>query len=274
MTTPQVTNRLADETIPQFQPELMVKLLATIDNIQHPNLVLIVSLEAKDNVTLMFAEFLKGKTKKNVELNPKCTAAFMNLGFDYWVVKGDFTHWGYEGAEYEYFNEKSLFKNNAYLGITRVGFIDIKQVFPKRKIKMKRPLLRLIKGFIKEGNSKTENPEILPSIVEKIFRAPSNLKYITFIDDDGYPLIVPTMHLLPANANQLIFTPAGFKEDLTRMKSGMFVATFAMNIEELIMYQIKGTYQGMQKYQETELGVINIEEVYCCMPPKAGDRII
>ncbi|NVM27910.1 MAG: pyridoxamine 5'-phosphate oxidase family protein [Candidatus Helarchaeota archaeon] len=274
MSTIQVTDRLADEDIPEFKPELMIKLLATLDENQHPNLVLIISLEAKDNDTLMFAEFLKGKTKKNVERNPKCTAAFMSLGNDYWVVKGDFTHWSYEGPEYEYYNEKSLFKNNAYFGITRVGYIDIKQVIPKRKIKVQRPLIRLIKGYIKEGQDKTVKPKILPLLVEKIFRAPSNLKYIAFIDEDGYPLIVPTMHLLPTPTNQLVFTAAEFQEDLSHLKEGMFVTAFAMNIEELLMYQIKGKYQGTQAYQESKLNIIAIEEIYCLMPPRAGDRIV
>ena len=269
----QVRERLADEDIPEFKPELMVKLLATIDKDQRPNLVLIVSLEAKDNDTLMFAEFIPGKTKKNIELNSKCTAAFMNLGFDYWVIKGEFIQWAYEGEDYEYFNEKSLFKNNAYLSITRVGFINIKEVIPKRKIKFKRSTLRIIKGFIQESANTSDKPVALPPFVEKLYRGPSNLKYIAFIDDKGYPFIVPTMHLLPA-ANKLIFTPAEYKADLEILNQGTFVTVFAMNIEDLLMYQVKGTFQGYQNYQETELGIINIEEVYCCMPPKAGDRII
>jgi hypothetical protein len=273
MTSIPVVDRLVDADIPEFKPDLMVKLLATIDENQHPNLVLIVSLEAKNNNTLTFAEFIHGKTKKNVELNPKCAAAFMNLGFDYWVTQGDFTHWAYEGTDYEYYNEKSLFKNNAYMGITRVGYIDIKQVIPKRKIKVKRPLLRLIKDF-QESEGKGEHPGILPLMVEKIFRAPSNLKYLAYIDSNGYPFIVPAMHLLPAEGNRLIFAPAEFKEDFSTMNPGAFISAFAMNIEELLMYQIKGTYQGIQNYQDAELGIIDIQEVYCCMPPKAGDRII
>ncbi len=273
MTATQITTRLADEDIPEFKPDIMVKLLATIDAQQRPNLVLIVSLEAKDNETLMFAEFIHGKTKKNVELNPKCTAAFMNLGYDYWVVKGDFTHWAYEGTDFEYYNEKPLFKNNAYLGITRVGYISIKQVIPKRKIKMKRPLLRLLKNYMKEQKETETNEDKLPSFVKKIFRAPSNLKYIAFVDKDGYPLIIPTLHLIPTETNQLIFTPSAFKQDFTNLSPGMMVAAFALNIEELLMYQIKGTYRGFQSYQDTDVGCINIEEIYCCMPPKAGDRI-
>jgi hypothetical protein len=273
MSTIQILNHLNDEDIPEFKPDLMVKLLATIGEDNHPNLVLIVSLEAKDNKTLTFAEFIHGKTKKNVELNPKCTAAFMSLGNDFWVVKGNFTHYAYEGDDYDYYNEKSLFKNNAYLGITRVGYIDVQQVIPKRKIKFKRPLLRVIKEFVSEGRAKVEKPGILPLLVEKIFRGPSNLKYITYIDKDGYPIIIPTMHLLPTDGNRLIFIPEAFKEDLSNLQPGIFVAVFAMNIEDLLMYQIKGTFQGLQPYQDAEVGIIDIEEIYCCMPPKAGDRI-
>jgi hypothetical protein len=81
------------------------------------------------------------------------------------------------------------------------------------------------------------------------------------------------MHLLPTERNQLIFIPADYKHDFSSLQNGQFVAAFAMNIEDLLMYQIKGTYQGLHNYQDDEVGIIDIEEVYCCMPPKAGDRI-
>ena len=103
----KIQNRLSDADIQETKPDLMVKLLATIGEDQHPNLVLIVSLEAKDNATLMFAEFIYGKTKRNVELNSKCSAAFMSLGNDWIVTKGDFQKYIYEGADYDYYNQKS-----------------------------------------------------------------------------------------------------------------------------------------------------------------------
>lgn len=271
MATIQTTSRLADEDIPKFRPELMVKLLATIDAQNHPNLVLIISLEAKDTGTIIFGEFIKGKSKQNLEFNPKCAAAFMTLANDFWMVKGNFTHWAYEGEDYAYFNEKPLFKNNSYTGIARVAYIDIKDVYPKRSIKLNRSLLRVLKGFSKNDSEATD--EILPSMVEKVYRGPSNLKYLAFIDSDGYPLIVPTMHLLPASHNRLIFTPADFKDDIALIPKGAFVTTYALYIEELLNYQIKGTYQGIETFQDVEVGVIQIEEVYCTMPPKAGDRI-
>ncbi len=270
MTASAIQNQLTEEDILETKPELMVKLLATIGEDNNPNLVLVVSLGAKDNKTIMFAEFIYGKTKKNLEINPKCSAGFMSLGNDWIVLKGDFLKYIYEGDDYEYYNQKSLFKNNAYLSVTRVGYIAVKEAIAKRKIKFNRKLLRGIKGFMQEENT-TSSPK-LPFFVEKIFRAPSNLKYIAYIDTDGYPLIVPTMHLLPAN-DQLIFVPDQFEEDLTNLKPGTVIAAFAMNIEDLLMYQIKGTFQGYQKSEDLALGLINIEEVYCLMPPKAGDRI-
>ena len=274
MASIQTTKRIAEEDIPKFRPDLMVKLLSTIDEQQHPNLVLIISLEAKDRDKVMFGEFITGKSKRNLELNSKCCTAFMTLANEYWVIKGDFTDWAYEGADYEYYSEKPLFKNNAYTGIARVAHINVKEVFSKRKVKLQRPLLRVLKGFKKETAPSQDIPELLPAMVDKIFRGPSNLKYLAFVDADGYPLIIPTMHLLPAEGSRLIFTPADYKEDISKIQSGTFVTTYTLYIEELLSYQVKGTYQGLQPYQDIEVGVINIEEVYCTMPPKAGDRIV
>ncbi|NVM05053.1 MAG: hypothetical protein HWN67_22210 [Candidatus Helarchaeota archaeon] len=269
-----ITDHLADEDIPQFLPDMMIKILATIDENQKPNLVFINSFEAKDNKTLMFAEFIYGKSKKNLEKNIKCAVNFLTLDNNNWIVKGDFTHWEYEGKNYEYFNLKPLFKNNAYTGITRVGLIDVKKVIaPNTAVKTDRKIAKIIKNFVKEGKADSNKPNIMPTMVEKIFKAKSNLKFISYIDEDGYPMIIPTMELLPVNRNRLVFTPSILQDAFLKIKPGTFMACYGMSLE-IMMYLVRGTFQGIQEYGGISIGTLDIEEVYCSMAPKAGDRIV
>ncbi|MHA1300229.1 MAG: pyridoxamine 5'-phosphate oxidase family protein [Candidatus Helarchaeota archaeon] len=274
-TTIQIIDKLAEEDIPEFLPDMMIKVLATVDENNKPNLVFINTFEAKDNKTLMFAEFIHGKSKKYLELNPKCAVNFLTLEYRNWLVKGDFNHWEYDGKYYEYYNnEKALFRNNAYTGITRVGFIDIKKVIaPRTAIKLDRKKMKLIKNFIKEGKADNNRPQIIPNMVDKIFKAKSNLKFISYIDDDGYPFIIPTLELMSVNNNRFVFTPTILKDEFLKLKPGTFMACYGMSLE-IMMYQVRGTFQGIHEYEGIPIGILDIEEVYCSMPPKAGDRIV
>ncbi|MHA1380443.1 MAG: hypothetical protein ACTSRG_18925 [Candidatus Helarchaeota archaeon] len=270
----QIFDKLEDKDIPEFLPDMMIKILATIDENNKPNLVFINTFEAKNNETLMFAEFIYGKSKRYLERNPKCAVNFLTLEYKNWLVKGDFNHWEYNGKDYEYYNnDKPLFRNNAYTGITRVGYVDIKKVIsPRTSIKLDRKKLKILKNFIKEGKANNTKPEIVPNMVDKIFKGKSNLKFISYIDDDGYPFIIPTLELMTVKNNCLVFTPTILKDEFLKIKPGTFMASYAMSLE-IIMYQVKGTFQGVQEYEGIPVGILDIEEVYCSMPPKAGDRI-
>lgn len=273
--TIEIHDTLAEEDIPKFLPDMMIKILATIDENQKPNLVFINTFEAKDNKTLRFAEFIHGKSKKNLELRKKSSVNFLTLDYHNWIVKGDFSHWEYEGPDYEYYNnEKPLFRNNAYTGIKRVGFIDVRKVIaPNTPVKVDRNIAKIIKNFIKEGKADSDKPDILPNLVAKLFKAKSNLKFISFIDEDGYPMIIPTLQLIPVNGNRLVFTPSILKEDFLKIKPETFMACYGMSLE-VIMYQIKGTFKEVQEYEGIPIGILEVEEVYCSMAPKAGDRIV
>lgn len=273
-TTIQISDHLAEKDIPQFLPDMMIKILATVDENQKPNLVFINSFEAKDNRTLMFAEFIHGKSKKYLEQNLKCAVDFLTLEYNNWLVKGDFSHWEYEGEDYNYYNQKTLFRNNAYTGITRVGYIDVKKVIaPNTPVKSDRKIAKIIKNFISEGKADSNKPEIMPSLVEKIFKGASNLKFISYIDEDEYPMIIPAMQLVPVDRNRLIFTPSILKEDFLKINPGTVMACYAMSLE-IIMYLIRGTFQDIQEYEGIPIGILDVEEVYCSMPPKAGDKIV
>ena len=200
-----ITDTINEKDIPQFLPDMMIKILATIDDDNKPNLVFINSFEANDNKTLTFAEFIWGKSKRYLQDRKKCAVDFLTLDNHNWIVKGDFDHWEYDGDKYDYYMHKDLFRNNAYTGITRVGYINVKKVIaPKTPVKTDRKVVKILKNFVKEGKANIDKPEIMPKMVEPIFKGTSNMKFIGFIDTDGYPMIIPTMELVPVNLNRLI----------------------------------------------------------------------
>lgn len=68
---------LAPEIISTFAGEMTPKFLATLNAEGLLNIAPIISLEAADEKTLIFGEFMMWKTRQNLEVNPHVAAAVL-----------------------------------------------------------------------------------------------------------------------------------------------------------------------------------------------------
>ncbi len=266
-------NELLEEDIPKFLPEVMVKLLATSDENGKPNLAFIASLYAKDPKTVIFADFMWGKTNVNIDQgNHKVASAFMDLGLNFWNIPGDFTHWETSGETFEYFNNRSIFKYNAYSGISRAGFINIHHV-DRQKINILKLAGSLVKSVIAKGAVKNSHEiDKLNRLTFNHFNKLLTLKYITYLQEDGYPTIIPVIALKPADKGRVYFPISPFKKEILEIPENVEIACLGLSLK-IIMFQIKGKYKGIKKFRGIKLGIIDIEEVYNSLPPLTGERI-
>ncbi|GAB4310142.1 MAG: hypothetical protein Kow0069_10090 [Promethearchaeota archaeon] len=276
----QRVDRLREKDLPEFEPDVMVKLLATIgpgdDGVPRPNLALIALMRAKSVHQIFFGAFIKGKTKDNLDREPRCGVAFMNLKLNYWVMKGNFSHWAYEGEDYEFWNEVPLLRYNAYSGVEKVGYVDLVEVSPRRRL----PLGGLLRGILAcrlaRGALKTRLPphcNRMSPRMTKFFQGALNPKFLAWVGEDGYPEVVPVVQLQAVDANRLAFPPTVFPRDLARVPVGAWVAVLCVDPKEMLLFQVKGTFQGFRRARGVKLGVVDVEEVYSSMPPKPGDRL-
>ncbi len=270
-----MVSELSPADLKELQPEMMMRLIGTRDRTGKPNVAMMPTMRHAWPDKVAFGEFVVGKTKLNLEQHDqRAGLLFMSLGLALWNAKGKFTKWAYEGEDYEFLNNTHLLRYNAYTGISRVGYINIEHVVPKRKIPIIKVLNGNILGQIAKGALKRGLPEErMSGFTRSLFNGMTNAKYLCWIGPDGYPEIIPAIQMIAADPNRLIFSPLMFQADLARIPEGGWVACLAVNTKEFTIMQVKGLFKGWQKVRSAKMGIIDVEEVYSSIAPKAGDRI-
>ena len=110
-----------------------VKFLATIDDEGKPNCALIASLSAASDDTLIFAELMMNKTKKNLISTGKVAATVYKAPWSSYQVKGTFEGFQSSGLLYDMAQalskESPLLKGKVYFYIKQIGVIKVDEVY-------------------------------------------------------------------------------------------------------------------------------------------------
>lgn len=268
------SSEFSEEAIEFTQPDIMLKVIATIDERGWPHLTIITCNRAITKDTLVWGQFSVGVSKKYVqEVNPKQGIIFMtgDMPFKILQIKADFDHTSTEGPDIKYFNESKLMRYMTYMNIYKVYYNKVVAVSPVKKLPLGGIAKGILKGMIGKGGLKTNLDEKrLNSLGIKIFKGPINPKFLAYIDpSDGYPIIIPMVQLTAADHNRLVFSPSALKSDIEKIPVGSKVAVLGMTMD-LANQLVNGTFTGFQKSRCTRLGVIDIEEIYNSSPPLAG----
>ena len=95
------------------------------------------------------------------------------------------------------------------------------------------------------------------------------LKYIGFINADGFPVVFPAIQAQSVNANQIIFSTAVFPQFTSQLIKGSRIALYGMSLNmETVL--VRGEFQGFKRLAGMLVGVLNIDWVYNSMPPVPG----
>ena len=258
------------DDIEVLQPTEKVGILATVNEKGQPHITLITSLQPVSENRLVFGQFAQGLSKKHVQQNPKVAFVLMTLDRSLWRGRADYTHLRTEGPEYRMFNEKPMFRYNAYFGINTVYYFDLKALSPKQKL----PLPAVIRATLatrlaRSAAAAKKKDKILNPMALKMFNNPSALKFIAWITPDGYPALVPALQCQAADTTRLAFSTGAFGEDLSKIPEGAETAVFAltMKMEDVLT---RGIFNGFTRHRGVTLGTIDINWVYNSMPPVHG----
>jgi hypothetical protein len=123
--------------------------------------------------------------------------------------------------------------------------------------------------FMKFFLKKKENKPILNNWSYKFLSKMSNLKFISYIGDDGFPVILPVIQAQALTENKIIFHIDPNHYEFSEIHKGSNVALFCMStdMEDIL---IRGTYMGINKILGMNYAVVEINWVYNPMPPVAG----
>ncbi|MHA1149122.1 MAG: hypothetical protein ACTSR8_12860 [Promethearchaeota archaeon] len=267
------SSELSKKTLEFTQPEIMMKLIATVDDRGWPHLTVITSNRAVSQNTIVFGEFSKGLSKKYTVENKKIGLIYMSAEMPFQVlnVKAEFSHTKTEGSDLENFNVSQLMRYMTYMNVYKAYYVNVVKVSQIRTLPLGGIASGLLKVLIGKGGAKTELEERrLNPLGYKLFNGAINPKFLAYIDpEDGYPMIIPIIQLQAADHNRLVFPPTALKLDLEKIPVDATVAVLGMNMS-LANQVVKGPFKGFQKFRGVNLGIIEIEEIYNSSPPTPG----
>lgn len=269
---PKWINEFSQDVIEFTQPDIMLKLISTIDEGGHPHITMISSNRVINKNQLVWGAFTEGLSKKYVKTNPKQGILYMTaeMPFKFVQVKVDFDHTTTEGEDLEHFNQSDLMRYFTYVRVHTAYYNKLIKTTEIRDLPLLGILMGIIKDLIGKGGAKTKLDEKRLNVIGyNLFKAPIAVRAISYIDTDGYPVIIPCIQLQAADHNRLVFPPSVLKDDLIKIPPNSKVAVFGMNFD-FANQLVKGTYLGFKKFRGIKFGIIEIEEIYNSAPPIVG----
>lgn len=266
----KTSTRFDEKDLKEFEPEAKVGLIATVNPAGLPHITLITALQAKTPTQLIWGQFSEGQSKANVRLNPKTGFLIMTMDRSLWRGKAVWTHQTGHGEDYVMFNNKPMFRYNAYTGIHTVHYMDLKETGGRESLPLARIVLStLLTKIARSGARSGRTDRVLNPWSKKLFNRLDTVKFCSYVDADGFPVIVPLFACQAADSTRLAFSPLAYRDELLKLEKGMSVAVFglALEMEDVL---VRGIFNGYDAYRKITLGTLDIDWVYNSMPPLHG----
>ena len=266
----KIMTRFDEKDLKEFEPEAKVGLIATVNPAGLPHITLITALQAKTPTQLIWGQFSEGQSKANVKTNPKTGFLIMTMDRSLWRGKAVWTHQSGHGDDYVMFNNKPMFRYNAYTGIHTIHYMDLKDTGGREGLPLVKIILSsLLTRIAKPGARSDRVNRILNPWTEKLFNRLDTVKFCSYVGSDGFPIIIPLLACQAADSTRLAFSPLAYRDELQELQKGMSVAVFGLTLEmEDVL--VRGVFNGFGPCRRITLGTIDIDWVYNSMPPVHG----
>jgi hypothetical protein len=263
-------NKMTPEDIAAFKPAEKIGLVASLSPQGLPHMTLITSIQARNTRQLTLGQFCKGLSKAYIQENPDIAFLVMTLDRKLWRGRAQWTHRRVEGPEYEKYNDIPMFRYNTYFGINTVHYLDLMEIQGPEELPMGKIVRAALRTRWAKGGARTKDQEAaLKPFAQKLYNKLDVLKFISYVAEDGIPVIVPAIQCQAADSRRLAFSTCAYTDELSAIPKGKKVAVYALSMKmENVL--IRGTFEGVKKYRFMELGTIGIEWVYNSMPPCHG----
>jgi hypothetical protein len=260
--------QFSDDDIQRLQPAMKVGLLATINPQGLPHLTLISTLMASSPQTVVWGQFMEGNSKAHVRANPKTGFLIMTLDKHIWRGRANFTHTAREGKDYDFYNNTPLFRYNAYFGVHTVYYMDLITHSGRQPLPMNQIIFAAVQTLLARSlPAKRSALAVLNPWTQAFFNKLDNLKFLSYIAADGYPVIIPLIQAQTRDRQHLIFSTAVYGDELRAIPPASPVCVFdmALSMEDVL---VRGTFEGIRRVAGLSCGTVKIDWVYNSMPPK------
>lgn len=256
--------------IQETQPAMKIGLLATVTPEGLPHLTLISSLMACDSKKLCFGQFTEGMSKKHILGDPKVGFLIMSMNKELWSGKASYTHFSKEGPEFEYYNNVPMFRYNAYFGVHTVYYLDLVSQSGKSPLPMNQVIFAAVRTMLARTLGRKPGKQVVLNDWTRAFlNKLDNLKFLSYIDADGYPVIIPAIQTQSLDSQHAIYSTSVYKNELENIPTGADLCVFSMalTMEDVLL---RGRYLGIRRVAGVRAGVVKIDWVYNPMPPVPG----
>jgi hypothetical protein len=255
---------LTEEMTNEFSKTIKIGLVATKDELNKPHITVLSTLMGKDNNKMVFGKFVEGNSKEFIKERIETGFLIMNTEKEFWYGKMTYSNEKKEGDEYIIYNNQPLYRYNTYFGINTVYYFDLAEISDKYVLPMPKIILNAIKVMISKHKYQGDKSKIvMKPWAEKFTAKLDTLTFISYIDKDSFPVIVPIIQAQSASSSRIVFKNEPYKELLKDLVSNQDIAilAFSMTMETVLL---KGKFSGFDK---SGLGYLDITRVYNCMPP-------
>jgi hypothetical protein len=261
--------KFTEQDMKATEPAMKIGLLATVNPQGLPHLTLISSLKAATPETVTWGQFTEGMSKQNLLENPKTAFLIMTLDKQVWRGKARWTHSEKGGPEYEWYNNIPMFRYNAYFGIHTVHFMDLVGHTGRHPLPMNGIVFAALKTMLARLVMKKESRKVMNPWTLAFFNKIDNLKFLAWVDEDGFPWVVPAIQAQAGDGRHLLLSTGVFGEELKAIPTGAPVAVLgmALTMEDVLA---RGTFQGIQRYAGLSCARVLVDWVYNPMPPVPG----
>lgn len=258
------------EDIKAHEAEMKVGLVATVNEQGNPHITLISTLRAYSPTGMVWGQFAEGISKENIQRNPHTGWLILTLDKQLWRGKAKFTHTAISGPEYEFFNNTVLFRYNAYFGIHRAYYMDLVEQSGRQDLPMGQIVFAEIKSIAARTLvSRRSGERVLNDWTKALIDKLDNLKFLAYVEPDGYPVIIPLIQAQTDGRGGVVFSAGAYGDDIRRIPAGCQVSFFCMSfsMQDVV---IRGRYDGLHRRAGLLCGSMSADWVYSPMPPVAG----
>jgi hypothetical protein len=266
----RVLKEFSQNDIDSLNVELKVGILGTVTPAGLPHLTLISTLQPCSAKEVVWGQFTEGSSKTHVRQNPKTGFLIMSLDKEMWRGKAIFRETAREGKENDQYNNLPMFRYNAYFGVHTIYYMDLVEQSGRESLPMGQIVLAAIKTMLARSlGNKSAQKEVLNPWTRNLFNKVDNLKFLGYIGDDGFPVIIPVIQAQALDRQHVIFSTGAYHGELAVIPENTPVAFFGMSfdMEDVL---IRGMYKGIRRKAGISCGIVQADWVYNPMPPKPG----
>lgn len=257
---------IASEDIPVMSSDSKIGLVATIDEQGAPHISFLSSLQPLGTDRLTVGQFCEGLSKKHMLKRNKIGFLIFSPDMEIWRGRALYESSATSGPEYEIYNQKPMFRYNAYFGIGLVHYFKLVDISAREKLTKGQIIGGALKTRIVVPLASSSEQKVLNETSRAMFSQIDGLKFIAYLDGEGFPCLVPVIQAANAGLDRVVFALNPYREELLKVPGGASVAVFFVNLlMESVL--VKGIYSRKQ-YAGLPYGSVDLEKVYNSMPPQ------